>query len=138
MQQAKLNCKTLLYCRPGAVLFFRPIAIAYLDSSYQISTNDFVKFIFFYIQQLNSLTVKTFKIHSVFQDRTLSLNGYARAVFKLYLHQNKAFTQIFNTSTGERSSCKSCYQTVQESREAFILNNLFFFHYFFSYLQSPQ
>lgn len=49
-------------------------------SSCKISTNEFVQFNFFYIQHLNALTVKIFKIHSVIQDRTLSLNGYARAI----------------------------------------------------------
>lgn len=71
-----------------------------------------MKFNFFYIQHLNSLMVKTFKIRSAFQDRTLILNGYARAIFKLYLHQNKAFPQIFNTSAEERSGCKSSCQAV--------------------------
>lgn len=49
-------------------------------SSCKISTNEFAQFNFFYIQHLNALTVKIFKIHSVIQDRTLSLNGYARAI----------------------------------------------------------
>lgn len=106
---------------------------AYCNSlpSCKISINEFAKFNFFYIQHLNSLTVKTFKIYSVFQKRTLGLKGYARAIFKLYLHQNKSFTQIFSTSAEERNICKNFYQTLWETREVFIINNLFFFSLIF-------
>lgn len=99
-------------------------------SSCKISTNEFVQFNFFYIQHLNALTVKIFKIHSVIQDRTLSLNGYARAILSCMFIKNKAFTQLFNTSAEERSDCKSCYQTLQETREVFILINFFFIMFF--------
>lgn len=105
---SKPNCHALLYCSTEAVLLLKSVAITCLGQ-----VQDFYKLLcainfFFYAYHFNSSTANTFKINSVFQGRTLSLNGCAIANFK-FMYIKTPFTRFacHNTSSEERCGYKS-------------------------------